>query len=460
MQMPVEGRQFAACDKYWRGLMEAVLMRPEMLLVVDIEGLEARLTETNATLAAIEKKLSDYLDTKKMACPRFWFLSNDELLEILRETKDPINVQPFVKKLIEAVRELEFQPDLKITAMVSMEGERVPLDSPVDPRGESNGVEVWFVQVEEMMRQSLHSLTVQAKADFLKQPRAKWITQWPGQLVISVSQIYWTHAVSDAIRTGGAKGLATLSKTLTEELLVTVSLVRGELTKLERATIGALVVVDVHARDVVQSMADHDVANEKEFKWLSQLRYYWEEDTVVVKMINAVAQYGYEYLGNSSRLVITPLTDRCYRTLLGAVHLNLGGAPAGPAGTGKTETTKDLSKAIAIQCVVFNCSDGLDYIAMGKFFKGLASTGAWACFDEFNRIELEVLSVVAQQVLTIQRALAARKTRFMFEGVEIGLRFTCNVFITMNPGYAGRSELPDNLKALFRDVAMMVHASP
>lgn len=104
---------------------------------------------------------------------------------------------------------------------------------------------------------------------------------------------------------------------------------------------------------------------------MSQLRFYKKKDEILIRQTNTEQSYGYEYLGNSGRLAITPLTDRCYITLTTALHMFRGGSPKGPAGTGKTETVKDLGKSLAYYVIVINCSEGLDYKSMGRMFSGI-----------------------------------------------------------------------------------------
>ncbi|CBJ31041.1 dynein heavy chain [Ectocarpus siliculosus] len=466
-QLPAEGKKFAMVDKNWRQTISSAKSNSKVIDFCNSPKLLERFKEGAQLLDEVQKGLSDYLETKRSVFARLYFLSNDELLSILSESKDVHRVQPHLKKCFEGIDKVVFDRDLLITHMVSPEGESLKLIEPIDPKGQN--VEAWMLELEGNMRLTgkkkpspvLSDVQVRdhmhrAIQDYLCSGRCEWMQKWPGMCVLNASQLHWTSETEELLLEQGGEAPQTMLTRQLAQLEDMVILVRGKLSNSARTTVGALTVIDVHARDVMIKLAYEKVSEKSDFSWTSQLRYYWDEGDLWAEMVAARRPYGYEYLGNSFRLVITPLTDKCYLTLMGALQMILGGAPAGPAGTGKTETTKDLSKALAMQCVVFNCSDGLDYIAMGKFFKGLASCGAWACFDEFNRINIEVLSVVGQQVMTIQQALKSGNPRISFMGSDIIVKPGFGVFITMNPGYAGRSDLPDSLKALFRPVAMMV----
>ncbi len=124
---------------------------------------------------------------------------------------------------------------------------------------------------------------------------------------------------------------------------------------------------------------------------------------------------------------------------------------------GKTETVKSLGALFGRQVLVFNCDDGLNYKTLGRIFIGVVMSGAWGCFDEFNRLQEGELSVIADQIQSIQHALKHNDKDLNILGKRISVNDCTAIFITMNPsgkGYEGRSRIPLNLKALFRPVAM------
>ncbi|CAK9016337.1 unnamed protein product [Durusdinium trenchii] len=230
------------------------------------------------------------------------------------------------------------------------------------------------------------------------------------------------------------------------------------LDKPTRQKIMCAITLDAHNRDVQERLVQEKVSSKDAFQWQSMLKCYWKEDVddASMEIADAKLLYGYEYLGNGPRLVVTPLTDRIYVTATQALHLCMGCAPAGPAGTGKTESTKDLANAVAKACYVINAAPEMDYLTLGDIYKGLSASGSWGCFDEFNRLVPEVLSVCTVQFKAVCDAIRAKQQRFMLQGDEINLNPQVGCFITMNPGYLGRSELPEGLKALFRPITVMV----
>lgn len=252
-----------------------------------------------------------------------------------------------------------------------------------------------------------------------------------------------------------------MEKALEEQitsLSALIKMVQGDLDRPLRQKIMCLITIDAHSRDIIDKLVQEKCTSSDDFQWQAQLKVYFDtqKSDFYFRIADATLWYGYEYLGNGPRLVVTPLTDRIYVTATQALHLKMGCAPAGPAGTGKTETTKDLANAVAKACYVFNCSDQMDYKGLGGIFKGLAASGSWGCFDEFNRLVPEVLSVCAVQFKAVLDAIKEKKQRFLLQDDEIGLDPTCGAFITMNPGYLGRSELPEGLKALFRPITVVV----
>ncbi|PWA00630.1 hypothetical protein BB558_003315 [Smittium angustum] len=453
--LPIESSRFQNINTEFLAVMKRVYKSPYVLDVLNLPNIQRSLERLLDLLGKIQRALGEYLERERMSFPRFYFVGDEDLLEIIGNSKDVSRIQKHLRKMFAGIASIELNNDeSSIIGMSSRQGEQIEFRRPIS-LSQFPKINEWLSAVESEMKSTLADLLVDAvdqssyilpqdhkiEADSLM----KWIEDFPAQLIVLTAQIKWTQIVESAFTSQSVNiSLNNVLESIKVSLQYLADAVLTDLSFINRKKIESLITELVHQRDIVRELASKRLE---------------------IKMANSVFYYGFEYLGVMDKLVQTPLTDRCFLTLTQALNSRLGGSPFGPAGTGKTESVKALGAQLGRFVLVFCCDETFDFQAVGRIFTGLCQVGAWGCFDEFNRLEERILSAVSQQIQGIQIGLKAFKQSGNKKGNDspatadlvgrtVTLHKDTGIFITMNPDYAGRSNLPDNLKKLFRSICM------
>lgn len=292
---------------------------------------------------------------------------------------------------------------MKIKALRSAEGDLISLQSPIIT---SDAVETWLSKLDEEIKSTLK---YQIRMCYQRnEMNLEVIEKFPMQVLCLINSINFTSKLEKSIM---AMTLSATLNNLKNEINAFSLMLQKSENSLTQLKIRALLFDLVHHVTTVEYLMRHNVTNLNDWHWLQQMKFYFNSRTeaINIKVVNAEFEYSYEFLGNYNKLVYTTLTHNCYLTLTQAMYLGLGGNPFGKAGTGKTECVKSLGAMMGRMVLVFNCNENIDTSAMALILTGISRCGAWACFDEFNRLQEETLSAIAMLIQPLQIALKEKQ---------------------------------------------------
>ncbi|XP_034825556.2 cytoplasmic dynein 2 heavy chain 1 [Maniola hyperantus] len=453
------GFKFRKVDQGFKQVTRIIESDPRLSALVQSPRLQPMLDAISEQLNACQSALHEYIDEKRSIFPRLYFLSDDDLLELLGQARGGAEgreavMQNHLKKLFPGIIGVRLGPGgICITALCSHYGETFQLDHPVDI---DCSVEMWLKNLEQEIRTSLRNMTLKCLVANSLQDQDPF--SLPTQILCLAQNIRFTEQTERAIM---SKELHKLKDNLEKENSYYASTeIEGESEKYKRQ---ALILQCAYYMSVVQALIENNVSATNDWLWQKQLRFYLlSTKEVVAKMGLAQISYSYEYLGVSTgQFVRTETTDESFLILTQSLHLGLVGNPFGPAGTGKTESVKALGGLVGRLVLVFNCDEAMDTQCMGRLLSGVALCGAWGCFDEFNRLSADTLAAVSHQFASLLAATHNRTPTVapvaLLNGKQIQVSEWCGVAATMNPlgrGYGGRRALPAALQHALRPLAL------
>lgn len=439
--LPQESAAFLNVSHTLLGIQRAVAKRFFVVEIINMPDIQDTMERLHDGLCRVQKALGDYIEQERQKFARLYFVGDEDLLEMIGNGGDIAHMQKHLSKMFAGINALRFD-GTQISAVISKEGEVMELQNIVDASGKA--VE-WLSQLQQEVSSTL-AQEVRMMVHELRHDFKSWLDAPQTCQAKSLAlETVWTEQVEQSF-----DDLSGLIERYNEMLAVLAERVLKPANDIERRTSEILITELVHLRDTLKDLLT-ERANTSTFSWQRRLKYRLVGGLLKVEQANAVFDYGYEYNGLPDRLVATKLVDDCFLTMTQALKHKLGGSPFGPAGTGKTETIKALGQKMGKLVVVFCCDEQFDYQALGRILAGLCEIGAWGCFDEFNRLDAKILSAVASQVEAVETGIG---TTVDLAGRQVRVDASTGLFITMNPGYAGRNALPQNLRRLFRSFSM------
>ncbi len=446
-EMSAKKFSFSEVRDIFTHIVKAIVLQPRISVILEISNLGEDLAKALRNINEIQKGLEAFLWKKRYEFARFCFVSNELLIQMLAEVREPGQFQPFIQFVFENISELIVNSVHEIIGLRSTQRDELMLKTKVSNKETKGTLEKWIKKLEDeiyftMVKLGSEYLSELASGRFHGEKKYQFTKGKVAQLTLASMQVVWVKEIEVALGPLKKPDIVSIARKLEEDIRSLCEVARCINPETEQLNLHNFLVQEISNRDVLQLLDRSSSLHS--FEWLGYPRHDWrpEENRFVISVLYSSHPYCYEYLSVFRRLAITPLTDRVYRSVFCMLDHQLSGALLGPHSSGKSETLLELSRLIAIPFYTFRCFRRLNFKVAARMMRGVCAGGFWACFEEFGLLDSLTISVVAQQLQTIQRSKARGMGTVRFDDGDYPILTPANIFMTLRqPG-----PLPEQLQ--------------